>query len=179
MEGAIDLDRVDFRETYECHRESVYRLLARLAGNPHDAEDLLQETFVTFWRKRSQFRGEGSLAGYLKRIAYRTFLNARSRIAARRPPVPLSPALEPADSGDAVAEEDAKAFLRSRVKEALDTLPPEPREAFLLFRFEGMTVAEVAEVIDAPVRTVESRLKRATTLLAARLAKHRNLLLPR
>ena len=91
MEGrTIETSRIEFREAFESHRDAVYRLLVRLARNPHDAEDLLQETYLTFWRKRAQYRGDGSLAGYLKRIAYRTFLNARSRIAARRPPLPLT-----------------------------------------------------------------------------------------
>lgn len=182
MEGkAIETSQSEFREAFESHREAVFRLLVRLARNPHDAEDLLQETYLTFWRKRSQYRGDGSLAGYLKKIAYRTFLNSRSRIAARRPPLPLAAAAEPADaeSGDAVAERDAKTYLVDRVREALDTLPDGPREAFLLFRFEGLTCAEVAEVTDAPLKTVESRLKRATELLAARLRKHRDQLLPR
>ena len=61
----------------------------------------------------------------------------------------------------------------------VDTLPEGPREAFLLFRFEEMTVAEIATVTDTPRKTVESRLRRATELLAARLRRYRDQLTTR
>ena len=57
--------------------------------------------------------------------------------------------------------------------EAVDGLPDGPREAFVLFRFECMTCAEIAATTDAPVKTVETRLRRATELLAARVGKYR------
>ena len=132
---------------------------------------------MTYWRKQEQFRGDGSLGGYLRKIAYRTFLNSRSRIAARRPPISLDRSLvEPAteDGGKEIADRDEQTFLLDRVREALATLPDAAREAFVLFRYEGLTVAQVSETMAAPVKTTESRLKRATELLAARLRKHRD-----
>ncbi|MHC4473486.1 MAG: RNA polymerase sigma factor [Planctomycetota bacterium] len=166
--------RAEFQEIFRAHRERVFRLLWRLTGDPHGAEDLLQETFIRFWRKRDQYRGEGSLAGYLCRIAYRTWLNARARMAAKRPPMSLDRVPEGSDPGpdESVEEEDARSFLVGKVREALETLPEGAREAFLLFRFEDMTVAQVAEVTGTPVKTVESRLKRATEVLAARLRRY-------
>ncbi len=56
---------------FETHRAAVHRFLTRLARNAHDADELLQETFVLVWRKRAQFRGDGSVGGYLRQIAYR------------------------------------------------------------------------------------------------------------
>jgi len=132
---------------------------------------------VTYWRKRDQFRGDGSLGGYLRRIAYRTFLNSRSRLAARHPPLSLDGAkIEPTTEGAeaAVAAADEQSFLLDRVRDALASLPSAAREAFVLFRFEGLTVAEVSSTMAAPVKTTESRLRRATELLAARLRKHRS-----
>ena len=60
----------------------------------------------------------------------------------------------------------------------LDVARNAAREAFVLFRFEGLTVAEVSRTMAAPVKTTESRLRRATELLSARLRKHRNTYLP-
>lgn len=171
-----DQRRAEFRNIFSEHREPVFRFLWRLTGNPHDAEDLLQDTFVTFWRKWGQFRGAGSLSGYLKKIAFRTWLNARSRVAAKHPPQSLpdgSSSTNPAPE-ETVEKEETLSFLLDRVREALATLPHGAREAFQLFRFEGMSVAEVAEVTGAPLKTIESRLKRATELLAARLEKYRS-----
>ena len=170
-----------FRDVFERHRDPVHRMLWRLTGSSHDADDLLQETFVTYWRKRDQFRGEGSLAGYLKRIAYRTWLNSRDRLAAKNPPLSLVHAPEaggPGPEGE-TEERDSRDFLLARVREALRAIPDGAREAFVLFRFEGMTVAQVAEVTDAPLKTVESRLKRATEHVARRLSKYRDQLLSR
>ncbi len=174
-------DQKEFREVFLAHREPVYRLLVRLTGNPHDAEDLAQDTFVTYWRKRRQYRGEGGLGSYLRRIAYRTWLNSRSRLAARRPPRSL--ACEPPDraaSAEArVDEADSLAFFRRKVAEALESLPPGARESFLLFRYEGLSVAEVAEVTGVPVRTVESRLRRAMRHVRERLSRYRDRISPR
>jgi RNA polymerase sigma-70 factor (ECF subfamily) len=172
------LDREQFREVFASHGEAVHRLLWRLSGSPHDAEDLTQETFVTFWRKRDQYRGDGSLGAYLRRIAFRTYLNSRQRLSAKRPPVSLDRSrIEPSTDGgvEEIAEKDERSFLLSRVREALRTVPDRAREAFVLFRFEGLTVAEVSATMAAPVKTTESRLRKATELLAARLRKHRNL----
>jgi RNA polymerase sigma-70 factor (ECF subfamily) len=153
----------------------LHRFLARMTGNTEDAEDLTQETFVTYWRKQAQFRGEGSLTGYLRRIAYRAFLNSRSRIAARRPPVSLPATLVSSEStGELVDGRDTRTFCRKKVDEALASLPDVAREAFLMFRFEGLSVAEVADTVGAPVRTVESRLRRAMQHLRERLHKYRD-----
>ena len=110
---------------------------------------------MTFWRKRDQYRGEGSLSGYLRTIAYRTFLNRRALLASRRPPVALDAVGEPPAAPCSPADErDLKSFLARKIDEALRGLPEGTREAFLLFRYEGLKVAEVADVTGAPVKTV-------------------------
>lgn len=170
------LSRAEFRALFDEHRDPVYRFLWRLTRDPHQAEDLTQETFVTFWRKQEQFRDEGSLQGYLRRIGYRLYLNSRSRLSAARPPLSLSQAPEALSPGEEeeVDRKESREFLVSRVRAALDDLPERAREAFLLFRFEGLTVAEVANATSAPVKTVESRLKRAHEVLAGRLRQYRD-----
>ena len=74
------------------------------------------------------------------------------------------------------ARSDAVGFLLSRVEEELTNLPDDMRAAFVLFRFEGMPTAEIANVMDVPVKTVETRLRRATLILAQRLGRYRDLL---
>lgn len=170
------LDRAEFRALFAEHRDPVYRFLWRLTRDPHLAEDLTQETFVTFWRKQEQFRSEGSLQGYLRRIGYRFYLNSRSRLSAARPPLSLSQAPEVSGPGEEeeVDRREHREFLVSRVLAALDSVPERAREAFLLFRFEGLTVAQVAEATAAPLKTVESRLKRAHELLSGKLRQYKD-----
>ena len=170
------LEKSEFKALFNEHRDPMYRFLWRLTRDPHEAEDLTQETFVTFWRKQEQFRGEGSLQGYLRRIGYRLYLNSRSRLSAARPPLSLSQAPEASGPGEEeqVDRRESLGFLIARVRAALDDLPEQAREAFLLFRFEGMTVAQVADATSAPVKTVESRLKRAHELLSGKLRQYRD-----
>lgn len=166
-----------FASLFERHRDVVFRFLWRLCRNQADAEDLLQETFLTAWRKRGQFEGRGAVEGWLKKAAFRTFLNERTkrvrrdRLDAANGPPRGPGAAPPADH--AVIERDAAAFLRARVEEALAALPDEPREAFILFRYEGLTTAQIGEIAGIPAKTAETRVRRATELLAQQLAKYR------
>ena len=108
-DGALPGDGDDFRRLFDEHRDTVFRFLYRLAGNRHDAEDLAQETFVRLWRKRDQFRGDGSVEGYLRRIAYRTFLNARARLS--RPGGPHVEEHEPVDGNPDPSESASRSEL--------------------------------------------------------------------
>jgi RNA polymerase sigma factor (sigma-70 family) len=167
----IPPDREGFRGFFEAHRDALYRLLCRLARDPHHAEDLLQETFVIVWRKRDQFRGDGSLEGWLKKIAYRTYLNARVRLERARAETgldaePSAPTVAPDDS--AAGRIDRAAALVA-VRRAVDGLPEGWREPFVLFRYEGMTCTQVAEMLDVTPKAIELRLARALRAVAEQL----------
>jgi RNA polymerase sigma-70 factor (ECF subfamily) len=167
----------DFSSFFHAYRDAIHRFLHRLTKNSADADDLLQETFLTAWRKRAQFEGRGSAEGWLRRTAFRLYLNHRTKLV-RRAGLADARALaregtSPAADRD-VADRDAAAFLVRRVEEAVDALPDGPREAFVLLRFEGLTCAQIAEATDTPMKTVETRLRRATELLAERLSAHRD-----
>ncbi len=167
----------DFASFFHAHRDAIHRLLHRLTRNAADADDLLQETFLTAWKKRGQFDGRGSAEGWLRRTAFRLYLNQRTKSKRR---TSLADARSLAKDGSvpagehAVDDREATSFLLSRIAEALDDLPDEPREAFVLFRFEGMTCAQIAETTGVPAKTVETRLRRATELLAQSVAKYRD-----
>lgn len=166
----------DFRRLFEAHRDAVHRLLVRLTRNAADADDLLQETFLSVWRKREQFDGRGSEAGWIRRTAFRTYLNdrrKRTRRAALDAAVPRAEGVVPPADGE-VAHRETVAFLAARVEEALASLPDEMREAFVLFRYEGLTCAEIGEMTETPVKTVETRVRRAAEALARRLAPWRD-----
>lgn len=173
IQAVQGLDEARFRQLFREERDRTFGYLLRLTGRRADAEDLLQETFLTVWRKRDQFEGRGSLAGFLRRTAFRLFLNHKERNRRRRE---LAPAPEPERHEPAavrgVARKDAVGFLMQRVQEQLAELPEPAREAFLLFRFEGLTCSAIADLTDTPVKTIESRVRRATQLLAASLSRY-------
>lgn len=171
----MNLDHQAFRALFEAQRERIFRFLYRLTGHRSDAEDLLQEAFLTVWRKRELYDGRGSAEGFLRQTAYRTFLNHREKNVRRRrlePPAEPPPVAAPAI--DAVDRRDAMQFLVDRVHEALDALPPDARDTFVMFRFENLTCREIAETTGTNVKTVETRLRRATLALAERLEPFRH-----
>lgn len=167
------LERPEFRALFLEQRDPLFRFLLRLTRNPSDAEDLLQETFLMVWRKRALFEGRGSAAGFLRRTAYRLFLN-QNQVATRR--ADLAPVLENghAEPSSAHERDETVEFLVRRVRAALDELPEPTRTAFVLFRYEGLSCAEVAELQSAPQKTVETRIARATELLAEKLRPYRD-----
>jgi RNA polymerase sigma-70 factor (ECF subfamily) len=169
------VDRQGLRELFQAQREPLFRYLYRLSGNASDAEDLLQETFLRLWRKRDQFEGRGAIEGYLRRTAHRVFLNSRKKLDRRAALFQLvdhEPDAAPPAERDLERTESRK-FLAARVREALEGLPETMREAFVLFRYEGLSCADIAEAVGAPVKTVESRIRRATLLLGERLRSYR------
>jgi len=187
VQAAATSDRVkafelpEFRALFHEQRDPLFRFLLRLTRDPSDAEDLLQETFLTVWKKRELYDGRGSAVGFLRRTAYRLFLNAHT-VARRR--APAQPAAAPVHADELAAPDDAAGasrerqetidFLVRQVRAALEELPEPTRTAFVLFRYEGLTCAEVAETQGAPLKTVETRVARATELLAQRLRAYRD-----
>jgi RNA polymerase sigma factor (sigma-70 family) len=170
-DGALPGGGDDFRRLFEEHRDTMFRFLYRLSGNRHDAEDLLQETFVRLWRKRAQFRGDGSVEGYVRRIAYRTFLNAKPRLA--RPRGPHVEEIQPVDGSPDPAERagcaDLRSFLLAHVRRAVDDLPDSWREPFVLFRYEGMKLKQIAETLGITPKAAEIRVARALDRVSERL----------
>jgi RNA polymerase sigma factor (sigma-70 family) len=166
-------ERCEFRQLFETNADSVFRFLFRLARNRHDAEDLLQETFVRLWRKREQFRGDGSFAGYARRVAFRTYLNARPRLARRSESVPIESCGEPPCTRGGPAEQASRAdvagFLLARVRAAIDALPDSLREPIILFRIEGLKVKEIAEMLGITPKAAEHRVARALHQVSAQV----------
>ena len=175
-------ERPEFRALFDEQRDPLFRFLLRLTRNASDAEDLLQETFMTVWRKRELFEGRGSAAGFLRRTAYRLFLNQSERVTRRAALAPLADAerrpaaAAPAPGDESADQEHAETvgFLVQRVRAAVEELPEPARTAFVLFRYEGLSCAEVAETQGAPLKTVETRIARATAILAEKLKAYRD-----
>jgi RNA polymerase sigma-70 factor (ECF subfamily) len=169
----MPLDRCQFRELFDAERDRAHRFLTRLCGDPHEADDLLQEAFLRLWNHRDAFEGRGPAAAWLMKTSFRVYLSAREKRRRRLRLVPAAPAPQEALAqapapADALAFEEGeqRAHLLARVRRALEQLEDEPREAFVMFRLEGLSVAKIAELTDLPPKTVETRIRRATTLLA-------------
>jgi RNA polymerase sigma-70 factor, ECF subfamily len=141
----------------------IDRLLRHLTGAVEVAEDLTQQTFLKAWQALASFRGEASLGTWLHRIAYHEYTHW---LRGRRDHAPLE---EAGDLPDQQAEGSLEAML---LRGALARLSPEHREAFLLYHVQGLSVPEVAGVMEVPLGTVKSRLFHARQRLRELLAEH-------
>jgi len=155
---------------FEAHADGVYTLGFRMLGDYHAAEDLVQETFVTVIRRLGTFRGEGSLAGWLYRIAYR---NAIALIRKRRD-WPSDPAELPevVDVGASVEDRVLVGELSAALDRAVAKLDPDQRAAFLLRDVHGLSTAETAQALDATISAVKMRLSRARRYLRTDLKEY-------
>lgn len=151
------------------HGARVYRLAYRLTGNPHDAEDLAQETFVRVFRSLSRYE-PGTFEGWLHRITTNLFLDgARRRARIRFDCLP--------DDGERLAATTVgpeplvldRGF-EADVEAALQALPPDFRAAVVLADIEQLPYDEIAVALGVKVGTVRSRIHRGRAQLREALA---------
>jgi RNA polymerase sigma-70 factor (ECF subfamily) len=159
-------DRDAFDLVMRRHEDRVFAVCLRVLGNREHALDATQDTFLTVFRKASQFQGNSALGTWIYRIAVNTCYD-QIRRAKRRPTEALEAHHELSDPGAQEAIESAA--LRPEIATALAALPPDFRNAVILSDIEGLSLPEVAEVLEVPVGTVKSRVFRGRRLLAARL----------
>lgn len=161
-------DHHAFTEVMQAHEDRVFSVCLRIMGDRERALDATQETFLTVFRKATQFQGRSALGTWIYRIAVNRCYD-ELRKTKRHRTSPLPEYLDPADAAAADAVEAAG--LRPELRRALMSLPPEFRAAVVLSDIEGFSVAEAAEVLGVPQGTVKSRVFRGRRMLAARLGE--------
>jgi RNA polymerase sigma-70 factor (ECF subfamily) len=165
-----------FRSIMRKHNQKLYRLARSIIRNDSEAEDIVQETYVTAFAHLDGFRGEASLATWLSRIAINEALGRlrrRRRIAsvvadnapgdAQIIPFPLNA------SGDDPERTMAQRQILRLVEQATDTLPDVYRTVFVARVIEGLSIEETADLLCIKPQTVKTRLHRARDLVRKQL----------
>lgn len=146
-------NREAFTELYLRFRQRVFSYCLRMLGSSAEAEDMYQEVFIRVYQRANQFAEDKSLAGWIFTIAHNLCLN---RIRDRRPFDNIddmrSLAAPTPEFGDDWG---------ARIQLALEQVPPENREPFLLFEYQGLSYIEIAEVMKLTVPAVKSRIYRS------------------
>jgi RNA polymerase sigma-70 factor, ECF subfamily len=160
-----------FEELYRAHSGRLFSLAVRMLGNPADAEDLLQEIFLSAHRKLESYRGEAALGTWLYRLAMNQILDhVRSRASRSGQ---LTDGLDDASlladaSGHRLAD---RAIDRIDLERALLELPDGCRAAFVLHDVEGLEHKEVSEVLGIAEGTSKSQVHKARLRLRGLLRR--------
>ena len=175
-------DKAACTECIDLHSAGVYRLALRMTGNPQEAEDVTQETFLNAFKAIDSFEGRSGLGTWLYRIAHNTAL---MRLRKKQPlyvsiDPPAEPELEertptPVQLFDwcCLPEEDfATSEARSELEQAIGELPETLRAVFVLRELEGLSTEETAQVLGVTTANVKVRLHRARLWLRERLAAY-------
>lgn len=151
---------------------SLKAFIGRIVLNTSEAEELAQETFVRVWQQRGRYRADAPFRPWIFAIAVNLARN-RLRWWKLRPLMALEDWTEvPSDSGTAAEGETRRldrAERASAVRDAIARLPTDLREAIVLFEYEQMSYAEVAEAVGASSKAVENRIARAREKLRVAL----------
>lgn len=173
-----------FRELVDRHSAKVYQLALKLTRNETDAEDVLQETFLRVFNRIETFRGEAAFSSWLYRIAANASF---AKLGNRKKHDHLDiEDVYPEFEGPKVSvandwsRQPDSVLLGKEAAEvlngAIEQLPEDFRAVFMLRDVEGLSNAQVAEILGLTVAAVKSRLHRARLFLRKRLAEYFDLL---
>jgi len=155
---------LSFEAVYRAHFAFVWRTLRRLGVSEADTSDAAQEVFLVVYRRLAEFEGRAKLTTWLFRVCFRVASDHGRRAHVRRE-VNNDAALEAFPDRESDAEQRTSQQDDFRLLEAaLSTMSLEHRSVFVLFELEELTSVEIATLLELPLGTVYSRLRRARAL---------------
>ena len=159
-----DLDA--FNKIVLRYQHHAWRTACRLLGDAMEAEDVAQETFLKILKAAPRYRPTASFRTYLYTIVYRLCLDTCKK---SRPSlmdtIPDRPSASPSAVDNLVSKECGE-----EIRHALESLPLNQRTAIILKHDEGLSYAEIAQVMDTSLKSVEMFIRRARENLQSKLS---------
>jgi RNA polymerase sigma-70 factor (ECF subfamily) len=174
----------DFDALVERYQKPVFNLIYQWIGDYEEATDLTQETFISAYKARDQFRGDARLYTWLYRIAHNHCKNRfKQRDRHREMEGPSLDAGAGAEDGDEAAQSAREVpdwsfsptrlleqkELRAQIEKAVDGLAPEYKVVLVLREMEDLSYNEIAEVTGLTLEAVKTRLNRARAMVRQRV----------
>lgn len=173
-------ERAAFRQLYETHSPRVYNLLIRLVGNRDDADELVQDVFLSLWSHADSIRGDSKLSTWLFRVTMNKAINFKKRggiffqvkqlFSLETDDESIIDKL-PASEADNPDRQLERKEAQTQLADLLSELPPRQREVFLLHKLEGLSYNEIAGDLHVSLGTVESLMHRAKENLQKVMAR--------
>lgn len=164
-------DPATFRALVDENADRLFRIAYRMTGNRDDADDVVQETFLKAYRNHASFVPGGSETVWLNRIVSNCSIDLiRRRKHRRTEDLERTEEYAPAVSSEPAPDRNAMdGEIRKRVEAELVHLSDKERTAFVLRHFDGRSIREIAETMEAPIGSVKNNIFRAVRKLRAAL----------
>lgn len=145
-------------ELYKRYASSLFSVCLKYASNYADAEDILQDAFITIFNKVSQYRGQGSFEGWLKRIAINTALQRYRKTGVLN-------LINEENINEVDVEVEEESVPLDYLLRIIQELPDRYRMVFNLYVLDGYSHKEISEVLEISEGTSKSNLARARKIL--------------
>jgi RNA polymerase sigma-70 factor (ECF subfamily) len=170
MQAAAEGDGDAFGEIILRHQHAVWKVAYRFLGDSMEAEDAAQEAFLKVLEAAPRYRSRASFRAYLYRILTHICIDrSRKKRPASVAAVPDFPDPSP-DPAQSLMDREHQ----MQIRKALDSLPTNQKTAIILKHYEGLSYAEIAQVLDTTAKAVEGLIGRARATLQSRLADLKN-----
>ncbi|UOR09739.1 sigma-70 family RNA polymerase sigma factor [Qipengyuania flava] len=161
-------ERAALEDVYRATSAKLFGICYRILGDEKEAEDALQDVYLTLWRRADRFDpARASPISWLATFARNRAIDRLRSGKARRSAVPESETAPIADASPLAEAMLIDAEREARIHGCLDTLDETPRDAIRTAFFEGRTYAELAESMGVPLGTMKSWIRRGLTRLKA------------
>ncbi len=160
-------DREAHYKVYKLYAKAMYNVCFRITGRDDDAEDVLQEAFISAFRSLHNYRGDSTFGAWLKRIVINKAINALQK--RKHDPLPDDEQWDLAE--EEATPEYADSLTVERVKRAIHSLPDGYRTVLSLYLLEGYDHQEIGEIMGISESTSKSQLNRAKNKLREYLKK--------
>ena len=181
-------DTQAFDELFSRYKRPLYSFILRFVSRRDMAEELLQEVFLKIIRSGSDFEGRAKFSTWAYRITRNLCVDHLRRMTHRKT-TSLDQSVRDDDErtlGQKVQDPNAgverqvmQGRLKTKIEEAVDRLPDEQKEVFLLREASGLSFKAIAAILACPENTVKSRMRYALERLRADLAEFRDMTKPR
>ena len=169
IEGCCNNDRKSQKEIYELLAGKLYSSSLKYASSEEDAQDILQDSFITIFKKVKQFNHKGSFEGWCRRIVVNEALGRYRKNKLRTVSDERLLNIEAE-----VDEEDAEKIELNYLLNLIHELPDRYRLVFSLYALDGYSHKEIAELMEITVGTSKSNLSRARNLLQEKVQNWRS-----